>query len=210
MAALVGADGGFLLGEMAAHTANAGATYFPAGTPDPNDVFDGKVDLAASALRELEEETGIAADEVAFAPGWTVVYAPPRIACLKLMRLAEPAEAVKARVEAFLAADPDAELAGMRIVARTGRPRPRPRAGLRPRFLRLRLRSQIGGIAVTLARGDDRRARLRFVAGGALRVGFGDLLLDLVVDRLGDVAHRQVVVHDQTNIAGRLNHICCC
>jgi len=116
MAALVGADGAFLVGEMAAHTANAGATYFPAGTPDPNDVFDGKVDLAASALRELEEETGIAADEVAFAPGWTVVYAPPRIACLKLMRLAEPAETVKARIEAFLAADPEAELSTMRVV----------------------------------------------------------------------------------------------
>ncbi len=104
------------MGIWPAHTANAGATYFPAGTPDPNDVFDGKVDLAASALRELEEETGIAADAVACDPGWTVVYAPPRIACLKLMRLAEPADAVKARIEAFLAADPEAELSGMRIV----------------------------------------------------------------------------------------------
>jgi 8-oxo-dGTP pyrophosphatase MutT (NUDIX family) len=116
MAALVGADGAFLLGEMAAHTANAGATYFPAGTPDPNDVFDGKVDLTASALRELGEETGIAADEVAFAPGWTVVYAPPRIACLKIMRLGEPAEAIKARVDAFLAANANAELTAMRAV----------------------------------------------------------------------------------------------
>ena len=116
MAALVAADGAFLLGEMAAHTVNAGATYFPAGTPDPNDVFDGKVDLAASALRELGEETGIAPDEVASEPGWTVVYAPPRIACLKITRLSDPAEAVKARVEAFLAADPQAELAAMRVV----------------------------------------------------------------------------------------------
>ena len=119
MAALVSADGAFLLGEMAAHTANAGATYFPSGTPDPNDVFDGKVDLAASALRELEEETGITADAIACDPGWTVVYAPPRIACLKLMRLAEPAEAVKARIEAFLAADPEAELSGVRIIRGT-------------------------------------------------------------------------------------------
>ena len=174
---------------------------FPPARPTRSDVFDGKVDLAASALRELEEETGIAADAVAFDPGWTVVYAPPRIACMKIMRLAEPAEAVKARVEAFLAADADAELARDARRARTGRRRPRPRAGLHRRFFRLRLRSQIGGIAVALARGDDRRARLRFVAGGALRVGFGDFFLDLVVDRLDDVAHRQIVVHDRA-IAG--------
>ena len=116
MAALVSADGAFMLGEMAPHTANGGATYFPAGTADPSDVFDGKVDLAASALRELAEETGITADAIACDSGWTVVYAPPRIACMKLMRLREPAEAVKAQVEAFLAADSDAELSAMRIV----------------------------------------------------------------------------------------------
>ena len=116
MAALVGADGGFLIGEMAAHTANAGASYFPAGTPDAKDVFAGKVDLLASAQRELAEETGIGADEVTIAPGWIVVYAPPRIACMKIMRLAEPAESARRRIEAFLAADPDAELSAIHVV----------------------------------------------------------------------------------------------
>jgi len=116
MAALVGADGGFLVGEMAPHTANAGAIYFPAGTPDADDVFAGKVDLKASALRELAEETGVAAGEATVAPDWIVVYAPPRIACMKIVRLAEPADVAKARIESFLAAEPEAELSAMHIV----------------------------------------------------------------------------------------------
>lgn len=118
MAALVSSDDAFLLGEMAPHTANAGAIYFPAGTPDRSDVFEGRVDLTASATRELCEETGVEAREAAFGPGWTVVYAPPRIACMKLMRLDAPAEAIKRRVDAFLAADANAELSAMHIVRR--------------------------------------------------------------------------------------------
>lgn len=116
MAALRGADGAFLLGEMAPHTMNAGMTYFPAGTPDPADIFDGKVDLDESARRELLEETGIAADEAAIRRDWTVVFAPGRIACMKPMTLAVPADQAKARVEAFLARDPSPEFARMHVV----------------------------------------------------------------------------------------------
>ena len=120
MAALRGADGGFVLGEMAAHTANAGQIYFPAGTPDMQDVAGGRVDLFAGARRELFEETGIAPGEAQFAPGWSVVCAPPRIACMKLARVETSAAALKARIEAFLAGDREAELALVHIVRAIG------------------------------------------------------------------------------------------
>ena len=116
MAALRAADGAFLVGEMAPHTFNVGQIYFPAGAPDPTDVFDGKVDLEASARRELFEETGVSADETAMAPGWTLVFTPQRIACMKLMTLAIPAWRVKARIDAHLARDPHSEFTRMHIV----------------------------------------------------------------------------------------------
>lgn len=118
MAALRGADGAFLLGEMSAHTASAGSIYFPAGTPDPQDVFGDVVDLEASARRELFEETGVRAEEAEIAPGWIVVRDGPRVACMKLMRLTLAAEAARARIDAWLAADPHAEFARMHV-ART-------------------------------------------------------------------------------------------
>ena len=53
MAALRSSDGAFLLGVMGGHTATAGQVYFPAGTPDPNDVVGDSVDLEAGVMREL-------------------------------------------------------------------------------------------------------------------------------------------------------------
>jgi 8-oxo-dGTP pyrophosphatase MutT (NUDIX family) len=116
MAALRSTDGAFLLGEMAHHTYNAGQIYFPAGTPDPDDVFDDRVDLEASAHRELLEETGLVAAETDMAPGWTLAMTPQRIACMKLMTFPLPAARLKARIEAFLARDPLSEFARVHIV----------------------------------------------------------------------------------------------
>jgi len=116
MAALRTADGAFLLGEMAHHTINAGQIYFPAGSPDPTDIFGGQVDLESSARRELLEETGVDASETAIAPGWTVVFAGRRIACMKLMTLGMPAARAKARIDAYLAQDPLAEFTRIHVV----------------------------------------------------------------------------------------------
>ena len=115
MAALQASDGAYLLGEMAGHTANGGAIYFPAGTPDPSDLFEDRVDLRASIVRELAEETGLTSSEIAFADDWIVVDAPPRIACMKIAKALENAVALKARIETYLAKETKPELTRMHI-----------------------------------------------------------------------------------------------
>jgi 8-oxo-dGTP pyrophosphatase MutT (NUDIX family) len=115
-AAIVGADGAFLLGEMGSHTANAGLVYFPGGTPDPSDVVEDRVDMESSVVRELAEETGLTGNELRAEPHWFAVLAERRIALIKLFRSSEPAAALRERVRRHIAADPDAELADARII----------------------------------------------------------------------------------------------
>jgi hypothetical protein len=84
MAALTTRDGAFLLGKMGEGTANPGKIYFAAGTPDTDDLLpDGRIDLAASVLRELEEETGLRADEVQVGAGWVAVIDDARAAFMR-------------------------------------------------------------------------------------------------------------------------------
>lgn len=116
MAALRGADGGFLLGVMGEHTANAGKVYFVGGTPDPDDIAAGKVDLHGSVLRELSEETGLSTRDVAPEGGWHAVFAGVRIAMLKVLDAPVPAAALRAQILRFLASQAQPELADIRIV----------------------------------------------------------------------------------------------
>jgi 8-oxo-dGTP pyrophosphatase MutT (NUDIX family) len=116
LAALRGADGGFLLGVMAEHTANPGKVYFVGGTPDPDDIDAGKVDLYGSVLRELSEETGLSADEVTPEPGWYAVFAEARIAMLKVLNAPVPATVLRKQILRFLASEAQPELADIRIV----------------------------------------------------------------------------------------------
>ena len=116
MAALQSLDGAFLVGEMAAHTANAGRVYFPAGTPDPNDIRGDRVDLDGSVLRELREETGLRAADGVADPGWTLLFDTYRITCMKRFRAQLSADALVRRIHAFLEQDPQPELARMHII----------------------------------------------------------------------------------------------
>jgi 8-oxo-dGTP pyrophosphatase MutT (NUDIX family) len=116
MGALRAADGAFLLGIMGDHTANPGKIYFPAGTPDASDIIGGKVDLGSSVVRELQEETGLAAEHLAFADDWTVVSHGSRVAMMRRVDIDLPASEARALIERNIAAQHDPELAGIHVV----------------------------------------------------------------------------------------------
>ena len=117
MGALRAADGAFLLGRMAKHTANAGKVYFPSGTPDPNDVRDdGIVDLDGSVQRELLEETGLISTDAKPGGDWHAVLAGTRVALMRTLEAPEDAETLAARVRVHLATTPRPELADVVIV----------------------------------------------------------------------------------------------
>ena len=118
MAALCAADGGYILGEMASHTANAGRIYFASGTPDPSDIRGSKVDIEGSIRRELAEETGLDPATLDVEPGMTLVMNDTRVGFMKRIRSPESADVLAERIDAFLTRDPEAELARVHVVRR--------------------------------------------------------------------------------------------
>jgi hypothetical protein len=120
MGALRSADGAFVLGEMAGHTANEGRIYFPAGTPDLDDVRDGRVDIAGSVAREVLEETGLAEADYTSSPYWDCVVSGATIAMMRVLRVDMPGEALRARIEANLARQRQPELSAIHLVRGPG------------------------------------------------------------------------------------------
>ena len=119
-AAVISSDDAFLLGRMAPHTYNAGHIYFPAGTPDPDDIVDGKVDLEFSVRRELLEETGLEAAEFDAEPGWTAVIEGALIVLIKLLRSSQSAEQLRTRMLEHIARDQQPELSDIIVVRGPG------------------------------------------------------------------------------------------
>ena len=116
MGALRGSDDVFVLGEMAAHTANGGRIYFPSGTPDLDDLRDGMVDIPGSVAREVEEETGLtAADYTAF-DHWDCVVSGAAIAFIRILNVDMPGKALRAKIEANLVTHQSPELSAIHLV----------------------------------------------------------------------------------------------
>jgi 8-oxo-dGTP pyrophosphatase MutT (NUDIX family) len=116
MGALRCADGAFVLGEMGQHTSNAGRIYFPAGTPDLDDIRDGAVDMSGSVAREMEEETGLNPADYRASAYWDCIISGGCIAMFRLLDVDMPGQALRARIEANLARQQQPELAAIHLV----------------------------------------------------------------------------------------------
>ena len=116
MGALRSTDGAFVLGEMAQHTANAGRIYFPSGTPDPDDVGDGAVDVGGSVVREIFEETGLAEYDYTAEPHWDCVVVGAAIAMIRLLNVDMSGEALRVRIKTNLAGQHHPELSAVHLV----------------------------------------------------------------------------------------------
>jgi 8-oxo-dGTP pyrophosphatase MutT (NUDIX family) len=116
MGALRGNDGAFVLGEMAAHTANAGRIYFPSGTPDLDDLREGIVDIAGSVAREVEEETGLTAADYTAVDHWDCVVSGAAIAIIRILNVDMPGEALCKKIEANIATHQSPELSAIHPV----------------------------------------------------------------------------------------------
>jgi 8-oxo-dGTP pyrophosphatase MutT (NUDIX family) len=116
MGALRCADGAFVMGEMAGHTANAGRVYFPSGTPDLDDIDGGAVDIEGSVAREVEEETGLTPADYQAGAHWDCVVTAASIAMIRILHAGISGEAMRKRIEANLARQSEPELSAIHLV----------------------------------------------------------------------------------------------
>ena len=116
-ALICAADGAIVLGGRRAGNVNGGLAYLPGGFIDGRDVAsDGRIDIAASIARELEEETGLTAKDVTVQPGYLVTITGPHVSIAKTFHSGLDAEELMRKIESHLAADATSELDGMVIV----------------------------------------------------------------------------------------------
>lgn len=108
--ALISADGRAVMGRMAAHTANAGRIYFPAGSLEASDFVGGLADIDANMAREVREETGLDLGAARPDPGYLLLPAGRLALVIRIFRFEKSAADLAGAAREFLAARHDDEL----------------------------------------------------------------------------------------------------
>lgn len=116
-ALLRSADGAILLGTQRAGNLNSGQSYLPSGFIDVKDRRrDGAIDIENCVLRELAEETGLAADDLTITPGFRLARSGPLLSIGLEIRASAAAQVLARAIEAAIAADPNSELQAVTFV----------------------------------------------------------------------------------------------
>lgn len=116
-ALLRSAEGHVVLGKQLPGNINSGLSYLPGGFIDVRDVAaDGTVDIDASILREVSEETGLGLDDIERVPGYLIAVAGAAISIAAEFRSRLAAEEMRAKIRAFIALGAEPELEDAVIV----------------------------------------------------------------------------------------------
>lgn len=119
-------DGRLMFARQSEGHINSGLLYMPGGFIDARDVRDdGRVDIVGSVARELMEETGLGAVDLERIAGFSVtVNGACQLSIGVPYRSGLPADALRARVLAFIAGEDDPELADV-VFRASAEPDPR-------------------------------------------------------------------------------------
>lgn len=108
----VSCDGAVIAIRMAAHTANPGQVYCPAGSLDASDLVDGRCDILGNMVREVREETGLDLETARADPHYHALLHNRRMAIFRCFRFSMTAEEMLARITAHMEHDEEKEIAG--------------------------------------------------------------------------------------------------
>ncbi|MCU0955636.1 MAG: NUDIX hydrolase [Hyphomicrobium sp.] len=104
-------EGAVLLGRQRSGNLNEGWVYLPGGFIDPRDAdADGRVDIRASVLREVQEETGLGPDQLTVRNGFLVTTIGQQVSIAVDLISKEDAPSLHARVRRALVDGSDFEL----------------------------------------------------------------------------------------------------
>lgn len=121
--ALVARDNALVAIRMGPHTANPGRVYFAAGSFEPSDFVDGRVDLHGNMSREVMEETGLDISAARRDERSHIYSHNHSTVIFRRYWLDDEAETLARRIEAHVAAEAEPEIEGP-VVIRDGEPLP--------------------------------------------------------------------------------------
>jgi 8-oxo-dGTP pyrophosphatase MutT (NUDIX family) len=111
------ADGAIVLVRQRPGNINSGLFYLPGGFIDPRDVSaDGAIDICASVVREVQEETGLGSADLAFDPGFWVTRAGIQLSFAVGLRSSLDSDDVLAQIRLHIRDHPEGELEDALVV----------------------------------------------------------------------------------------------